>query len=247
MPVCPKCGVDQPDEHFRPKRRWCHGCIKKANSDYYRRNTDSIRIKTKEYVARNARKINQRRKKYAEANRDIINAKARDYRKANSEKAKAVVSRWMKANRQRRRDYMRQYMSTPMRKLHRSISSRMGQSLKGRKSGTSWELLVGFSLAELKNHLERHWFPGMTWSNYGHGKGKWNIDHCKPVSWFKFSSPDDPDFKQCWGLNNLQPLWQSDNCRKQHYFAHSLLNIEEPESSHDINRCTEKPKQVIGE
>lgn len=28
------------------------------------------------------------------------------------------------------------------------------------------------------------------------------------------TSPDDPDFKQCWALSNLRPLWAEENLRK---------------------------------
>jgi hypothetical protein len=50
----------------------------------------------------------------------------------------------------------------------------------------------------------------MTWDNYG----QWHIDHIKPVALFEFDSTDDPGFRDCWTLDNLQPLWALDNLRK---------------------------------
>ena len=31
---------------------------------------------------------------------------------------------------------------------------------------------------------------------------------------FAFTSPDDPDFKACWALTNLRPLWGDKNISK---------------------------------
>jgi len=46
---------------------------------------------------------------------------------------------------------------------------------------------------------------------------KWDIDHMRPVASFnqeELKNPNSEDFKKCWALNNLQPLWSGDNSRK---------------------------------
>ena len=53
---------------------------------------------------------------------------------------------------------------------------------------------------------------GMTWET--HGKYGWHIDHKIPISAFNFESPKDLDFKKCWALINLQPMWAKENIRK---------------------------------
>lgn len=61
----------------------------------------------------------------------------------------------------------------------------------------------------------------MTWENHGiHG---WHIDHKIPVSAFKFKKPEDEDFKLCWSLKNLQPLWAFDNISKKNKIDKSFL------------------------
>ncbi len=74
----------------------------------------------------------------------------------------------------------------------------------------SWELLVGYTIIDLKKHLEKQFTDGMTWENYG----KWHIDHVKPICKFNINSVDCEDFKTCWSLDNLQPLWAIDNLKK---------------------------------
>ncbi len=80
------------------------------------------------------------------------------------------------------------------------------------KHGRSWENIVGYTLNDLRNHLERHFEDGMTWDNYG--KFGWHIDHIIPVSVFNFKSIHDIDFKRCWALSNLRPLWAEENWKK---------------------------------
>jgi hypothetical protein len=69
---------------------------------------------------------------------------------------------------------------------------------------------LGYTIEELMSHLEKQFTEGMTWENYG----EWHVDHIKPMSSFKFESVDDPEFKECWKLENLQPLWEEDNLSK---------------------------------
>ena len=65
-------------------------------------------------------------------------------------------------------------------------------------------------------HLEKQFKEGMTWNNYGYYG--WHIDHIRPVSSFNFNSYDDPEFKECWALSNLQPLWGKENISKKDKF-----------------------------
>lgn len=80
------------------------------------------------------------------------------------------------------------------------------------KAGKSWVSVVGYSREELMTHLERQFLPGMSWENYG--RNGWHVDHIRPVTSFVFDSVDDPQFRACWALENLQPLWEPDNIRK---------------------------------
>ena len=86
----------------------------------------------------------------------------------------------------------------------------MWRSLKDKKGGRSWETLVDYTLKELMDHLETNFLEGMSWDNYGN----WHIDHIKPVSSFNINSFDSDDFRECWELTNLQPLWAEDNLKK---------------------------------
>ena len=59
---------------------------------------------------------------------------------------------------------------------------------------------------DLIKYLEALFQDGMSWKNMG----EWHIDHKTPISAFNFTGPFDLDFKHCWALSNLQPLWAFD-------------------------------------
>ena len=111
--------------------------------------------------------------------------------------------------------------NTPMqRKLKHNIKTLINQKLKSRKISKDNQRtseILGYSIIDLKEHLESQFHDGMSWDNYGlHG---WHIDHIKPDSLFNYKSIADKDFKKSWDLNNLQPLWAKDNLKKGNKYS----------------------------
>jgi hypothetical protein len=103
--------------------------------------------------------------------------------------------------------------STVKGRINDAFSSAMYRALREAKSGRHWEDLVGYTLEQLKAHIEKQFKPGMSWDNYG--KFTWHIDHKIPVAAFNFDSPECLDFKKCWALSNLQPLEAKKNHSKK--------------------------------
>lgn len=68
--------------------------------------------------------------------------------------------------------------------------------------------LIGCSIEQLKQHLEKQFKLGMSWFNYG----KWHVDHIKPCA--SFDLTDIEQQKQCFNYTNLQPLWAEENLVK---------------------------------
>lgn len=135
-------------------------------------------------------------------------AKVRAEQKARPKDHDAHVKRWRAVVHTRLRQRLRQ--STPKGTIDGRMRVALGKALRGRKSGRQWESLVGYSLAELIKHLERQFIDGMSWSNMG----QWHIDHIRPKSMFSYQSPDDDEFKSCWAMSNLRPMWAKDNISK---------------------------------
>jgi 5-methylcytosine-specific restriction endonuclease McrA len=137
---------------------------------------------------------------------------SRNWRKKNPDKIRDSVKRWRHANPEKN------WALNSRGKLHGGMSGQIYKSLRGGKDGRKWESLVGYSCSELRQHLERQFTRGMTWENYG----EWHIDHIVPKSKFEYKTPDDLEFKACWALANLRPLWGIENRRK---FNHSTFLV----------------------
>lgn len=90
------------------------------------------------------------------------------------------------------------------------MSAAIYDALSTRKAGRKWESIVGYTLEQLADHLERQFLKGMSWTNYG----EWHIDHIRPIASFGYTSDQDQEFRDCWALSNLRPLWALANISK---------------------------------
>ena len=114
-----------------------------------------------------------------------------------------------------RRKYDRELRKNPKNRIDHSMSLFIGIALKGRKAGRSWQKLVGYTIEDLIVHLEKQFDEKMTLDNYG---SYWWIDHRKPRSLFKYETTEDPEFKKCWALENLQPMEKIANIKKGNHY-----------------------------
>lgn len=76
------------------------------------------------------------------------------------------------------------------------------------------EKILGYSIKQLINHLISFGFDSV---DYGYNG--WVIDHIKPKSLFKCRGVESIEFRNCWCLENLQPLLHYDNICKGNKFS----------------------------
>lgn len=153
-------------------------------------------------------------------NREHKRKKNKEWVLANPEKMAAMVRRWKDNNRDKvlaqrtRQNAKRQ--SNPVFRLRKAMSTAVSLALrtKGKKGGRSWEKLVGYKVVDLVTHLESMFSEGMNWDNYGWGPGKWTVDHIVAQSKFNITGCGCEEFRKCWSLENLQPMWFIDNSSK---------------------------------
>ena len=98
--------------------------------------------------------------------------------------------------------------------IARRLRNAVWNRLKKRKKKICWRHLP-YTPTQLGKHLEKQFQEGMTWENYGSNKGCWNMDHIYPISyWAHPANPGHPDFKKCWSLKNIRPMWVEENWAK---------------------------------
>jgi hypothetical protein len=165
---------------------------------------------------RNAKpEVLERRAKQKRDNRLNSDVKAREHEYNRSDQRVEWRRNWQKKyfyDRERR---------DPQFKLRLRFGTAIRDSLKARgdsKRKRGWESLVGYTVSDLKIHLERQFQPWMTWANYG----KWHIDHIVPQVSFKYTTTESPEFRACWSLTNLRPFKSTLNISKGGRRTHLL-------------------------
>lgn len=207
MRRCTRCKADKPAtlEHFPPHKMGKYGLhpncrpCKKLGDAELRQRTDQ----------------KARQKAWRDANKDCVDRYNRAYREAGYTST-AHVAAWRAENieharQQEARRHRERRATDPAYRLRGRISVRLYTMLQG-KAGRSTETLLGYTMQELRAHIERQFTKGMTWEAVA--RGEVEIDHILPVSSFSITNHEDPDFRVCWGLANLRPMWAVDNRKK---------------------------------
>lgn len=204
--VCTKCGAEKPAtlEFFYSHKLGksglhpqCKDCVRQYHASL--RATDAVA---------------SRMQAWRDANKGKVKAYNAEYRK--DHKSTEYVAAWRAKNLDHARvkvaAYNRMRRATdPAYRLKCRISARLNKMLHDKAGRPTIELL-GFTRDELLRHIERQFTKGMSWEAFG--RGEIHIDHIIPVSAFNITSVDDPDFKVCWALTNLRPMWKVDNIKK---------------------------------
>lgn len=132
------------------------------------------------------------------------------YRKEHPEESKKYRRKWRLNNREKNESCNRNWYSRTKNKITVCLRGSVSKHLNGVfDERTLWGIL-GYTYEEFIKHIEKQFQPGMNWNNHG----EWEIDHIIPKDFFQFKSPEDVEFKMCWRLENLQPLWKEQNQKK---------------------------------
>lgn len=167
---------------------------------------DKISKYTKKYYSEHRNYFLESQRKYYLEHKDEYSnynkAYYLDHKIENKDKVRKRFQKW----------YRERYNTDIGFNLRCKISISIGAALKGNKAGRHWEDLVGYTLTQLKDHLQKTLPKGYTWKEYI--KGKLQLDHIIPLSFFKYTKSEDTEFKKCWSLDNLQLLTKEENQQK---------------------------------
>lgn len=147
--------------------------------------------------------------------RDCTNAYLRAYKKEYRK-----LSKVKQKNKEYNKEYKKKWRKRTDIRLHRAMMSYIKRALEIETRSNKIFSKLGYTIQDLKTHIENKFLEGMSWDNYG----EWHIDHIVPRSWTPYCSMEDENFSKCWALENLQPLWAKDNISKGNRYAGSPEN-----------------------
>lgn len=141
----------------------------------------------------------------------------KNWYKINREKQMQNAYRYVENNKEKVREYKKSYDKLKAKenqeyRIKRSLRARLRSVLKDKPKKGSAIKELGCSVSEFKSYLESKFLFGMNWENYGSGKGKWQIDHIRPIR--SFDLLNEVDFKKANHYTNLQPLWHNEHVIK---------------------------------
>lgn len=235
--ICTGCKQEKLLDDFRlaklrgklKRRSKCKSCEKEYNKKYIQlqlkdnpnyhkeqrsKYKDFYTEYSKKYREEHYNKITEYSKKYNkeyhEQNKKIQNKKARDYYLNN--KSKILKQKKSKNHIVAERRKFR-YHNDENFKIRHLLRTRFGCALKHNSKKSSVLQLLGCSIEQLKQHLEKQFTEGMSWDNHG----EWHIDHIKPCSSFDLTKESEQH--KCFHFSNIQPLWAEDNHKKYNKVA----------------------------
>jgi len=164
----------------------------------------------KDWKKANREKVNAAQQRHRDANPDRWRQWDRNRYHKDVELSRLKARVWARTKALSKPKRQVKYPNPIMKELANRMRCRMWDVLRKGKSGKSLESVLGYGIDELRRHIERQFLRGMSWSN----RSEWHIDHIIPIASFNFTSHDDAEFKACWALTNLRPLWKIDNMSK---------------------------------
>jgi len=210
---------------------------KEAKAEYQRRYRAAKKAIDPDFENRQARE-------YRAKNPKAHTAASMKWAKKNPEKVKAIARRTYQNNKERRKEAARAYASSekvraaarargklpefrakrnaylrarraadPAYKMRYYLRNQLRAYVNGSKSARFQEI-VGCSIEQLREHIERQFDKRMTWSNWS--VAGWHIDHIRPLNAFDLSRPEE--VKAAWHFTNLRPLWAKENRLKSDRF-----------------------------
>ena len=217
MKQCNTCGVTKDPSEFSTKpgrngiRRLSHEC-KMCRS-----------AKSKAKYANETQEERENRiskaKAWTASNRDVVNGLKRKYNlqkkviklssMPHDHHVRAYQSYQLKQS-LKHDQHVKEWKSFVRYAVYQRLKRGVQRGMKDKAANSNWSDYLGYSVGELIDHIESQFTDGMGW----HNMSEWHIDHILPIRSFDLDHVDSEDFKRCYSLDNLMPVWAEDNMNK---------------------------------
>jgi hypothetical protein len=189
--------------------------LKEANRKYAAAHPERVKERNRRHYASDPQKGRDRAREWAESNPEKARAARQKRYYANPGKYRQASRDYAVANREKVRERMRRYnearlKSDPNYYMAVALRVNLNRAVKGGAKKGSAVRDLGCTVAELWDHLESKFQPGMTREN--HGKA-WVIDHIYPLIKADLKG-SRAEFLAAVNWRNLQPLTPEQNREK---------------------------------
>lgn len=184
---------------------------------YREKNREKLRADAIKYGLEHKKEKNDYMKEYNRLNRQAISERKKIYRENNKEKIRDFAKEYSQRPevKERSNSWLKKELKENTQ-FKLTVSGRIRRWAMLKKQGANKKIKfqesLGCTIEFFKHYIESKFKTGMTWDNWGIGKGKWNLDEIKPCAAFDLSDPEQ--YKACFHYTNCQPLWSEENLSK---------------------------------
>ena len=206
--ICCKCKIENKKLNF-PKNKgnkdgYANQC-KQCYKQYSIENFENQAKYKKQY--KNREDFKQREKEYAKKPKAILNKKI-------------YIKKWKKQNPNYHSNYQKERSNKDINfKLQKYIRTRFYHAIKNNSKFSSVIVLLGCSIEDFKQHLEKQFKPEMTWLNHGE---IWEIDHIEGCCKFDLSKEEEQE--KCFHFSNCQPLFKTTEIAQSFGYLNEIGN-----------------------
>jgi hypothetical protein len=215
-------------------RATCKDCDLVGKSEYYQENKEAIMMKNAEHYQENKEYIAIQHAEYRQENKETITIKKSESYQKNKQTIAIKRANSYQDNKDtiiaKNTEYKRKRKLTDLAfKFREVFSSSFRAYLKSNginKNNISTFTILGYTPGEIRAHLSSQFTnpqnlgpKGEIWMNENNqgvyrkeewnendcSTWKWQVDHRRPQADFNCTSVNDPQVKECWGLDNLRP------------------------------------------
>jgi arsenate reductase-like glutaredoxin family protein len=186
---------------------------KKDRAEWRKNNKEAIAAANKKRWQLKKDELKAKHADYYTKNKDTINKKSKEYRTLNRDRKAECDAEYQRARLANDSNF----------RFAKNVRCLVKQSFK---RSTMWSSskpakthnILGCTMPELLVYVTLLFADGMSLENYGHGIGKWVLDHIIPIKAAQDLAGSDEEF-QCFVVilnhhTNLRPMWWEENSDK---------------------------------
>lgn len=202
---CARCNITKEKSEFgirksRPDGLYNYCKICKSKDDTKYRNKPEIKLKAKKY-----------QKNYYKQNKENLDKNNIKYYYENYNKIRELQKQYNSKSevKDRRNKLQKKRKQTDILfKIVHNLRNRINKIFSNKKIYKHSHFIeyIGCTVKELKIHLEKQFYNGMNFKNYG----EWEIDHIIPLG---IAKTEQEIYKLAHYIN-LKPLWHKDHIKK---------------------------------
>lgn len=207
---CKSCNIEKNINQFTKIKQRGEEAVMAKCTECYLEHIKKFKEYKQQHYLKNKEKYNKKSKIYRQDHKDELKEYFKNHREKNKEKIKLKQKEaYQKNKKQINKKRLELLNKNPKAKILKSLRNRIIKVLQGSSKSASTVAMLGCTIDEFKNYLEKQFYSDICWDNYG---SVWHIDHIIPCASFDLTKKENQ--YKCFHYSNMRPLLAQENLSK---------------------------------